>query len=114
MLTAVRPPELGLGREREIIRSEADKVGSTVQHRSHRGPVVLKHLPGLLIGAPLLKTLPLQVPHLQLLQPARVVPPGPDLDDVGPVRVQEAIGPIRVQEHFQTEGEEVVPYIRFL
>lgn len=31
---------------------------------------VLKHLPGLLVGALLLYTLPLQVSHLQLLKPA--------------------------------------------
>ncbi|TNN33719.1 hypothetical protein EYF80_056120 [Liparis tanakae] len=29
------------------------------------------------------------VAHLQLLQPARVVPPGPDQDDVGSIRIQE-------------------------
>lgn len=58
---------------------------------------VLEHLPGLLIGAFLLQTLPLQISHLQFLKKARVIPPSPD---------QDAMGPVWIQKDFQTEKKE--------
>lgn len=66
------------------------------ENKSNRGLSVFKHLTGLLIGAYLLQTLPLQISHLQLLQPARVVPPSPD---------QDAMSLIWIQKDYQTEEE---------
>lgn len=50
---------------------------------------VFEHLPGLLVGALLLQTLPLQVACLHLLEPARVIAPSPDQDAMSLVRIQE-------------------------
>ena len=44
----------------------------------------LEHLPRLLVGAALLQALALQVPSLQLLEPARVGPPQPAQEPMGP------------------------------
>lgn len=67
------------------------------EKRSDRGLIVLEHLTGLLIGAPLLQTLPLEISHLELLQPACVVPPGP---------YQDVVSLIWVQKDYQTQDQE--------
>lgn len=50
---------------------------------------VFKHLPGLLVGALLLQTLPLEISRLELLQPTGVVPPSSDQDVVSMIRIQK-------------------------
>ena len=89
-----------------IIDSQSDRRWFDSEVGSDRGLGVFEHLPGLLVGAFLLQTLPLQISHLQLLQPARVIPPGPD---------QDAMSSVWIQKHFQTKKEEfsVIAYKPF-
>lgn len=51
-----------------LVRQEQLSVVACPEHVSHRLWVVFKHLPGLLLGAPLLHALPLQVSLLGLLE----------------------------------------------
>ena len=98
MFSRIHPEETEESNRHFIIlpQNMRQVISCTERKQSDRRLRVFEHLASFFVRAFLLQTLALQISHLELLEPPRVIPPSPD---------QYIMGFIWIQKHYQKKTD---------